>query len=172
MERYFVSRLYLLRHAKAGWALPGMRDFDRPLERTGRIDAEAMGREMHKRGYIPCMTLCSTALRACETLQGIACATDTGRVVLCESLYNEDAASYLATIRKKAEGEAVLVIGHNPMMEDLATAMSAMEDGGTPAVLDAGFPPAGLAVISFSAGLKNIAPGTGRLESFLTPAGI
>ncbi|RUX92559.1 histidine phosphatase family protein, partial [Mesorhizobium sp. M7A.F.Ca.CA.004.04.1.1] len=38
-----MSRLYLLRHAKAGWALPGMRDFDRPLDASGRSDAEMMG---------------------------------------------------------------------------------------------------------------------------------
>ena len=31
-----MSRLYLLRHAKAGWALPGVRDFDRPLDASGR----------------------------------------------------------------------------------------------------------------------------------------
>ncbi|TIV15839.1 MAG: histidine phosphatase family protein, partial [Mesorhizobium sp.] len=38
-----MSRLYLLRHAKAGWALPGVRDFDRPLDESGKADAEAMG---------------------------------------------------------------------------------------------------------------------------------
>src|SRR5438445_2481303 len=54
----WVSRLYLLRHAKAGWALPGMRDFDRPLDASGRADAEIMGTAMRSRGYIPDLTLC------------------------------------------------------------------------------------------------------------------
>ncbi|TIX99998.1 MAG: histidine phosphatase family protein, partial [Mesorhizobium sp.] len=41
-----MSKLYLLRHAKAGWALPGMRDFDRPLDASGIADAETMGAAM------------------------------------------------------------------------------------------------------------------------------
>ncbi|RUZ11954.1 histidine phosphatase family protein, partial [Mesorhizobium sp. M7A.F.Ca.US.007.01.2.1] len=47
-----MSRLYLLRHAKAGWALPGMRDFDRPLDASGRADAEMMGAAMRSRLYV------------------------------------------------------------------------------------------------------------------------
>ncbi len=37
-----MNRLFLLRHAKAGWALPGVRDFDRPLDASGIADAEAL----------------------------------------------------------------------------------------------------------------------------------
>ncbi|RVB55078.1 histidine phosphatase family protein, partial [Mesorhizobium sp. M7A.F.Ca.CA.004.06.1.1] len=64
-----MSRLYLLRHAKAGWALPGMRDFDRPLDASGRSDAEMMGAAMRSRLYVPDRTLCSNAKRAKETLE-------------------------------------------------------------------------------------------------------
>ena len=52
-----MSWLYLLRHAKAGWAAPGMRDFDRPLDDTGLADAEAMGRTMRAQRLVPDLTL-------------------------------------------------------------------------------------------------------------------
>jgi phosphohistidine phosphatase len=165
-----VGRLFLLRHAKAGWALPGVRDFDRPLEASGRADAEAAGAEMHCRGYVPDITLCSNALRARETLEGIAGHADTGRVLFCDKLYSDDAAGYLALIHENADSGSVLVIGHNPMMEDLAAAISGSGDPSARAALSSGFPTAGLAVIAFPGSLKHASPGNGYLEAFYMPA--
>ena len=63
-----MSRLYLLRHSKAGWALPGVRDFDRPLDASGLADAERLGLAMRAAAHVPDLTLCSNARRARETL--------------------------------------------------------------------------------------------------------
>ncbi len=164
-----MARLFLLRHAKAGWAQPGMRDFDRALEPSGTADEEAIGAAMRANGYVPDLTLCSTAVRARQTLEGIAGHTDTGRVIYLDALYSEDAASYLAAIRENGRSGSLLVIGHNPMMEDLATAASAGGDIEARALLGHGFPTSGLAVISFEGGLESAAPGAGRLDAFLRP---
>jgi phosphohistidine phosphatase len=166
-----VSRLYLLRHAKAQWASPGMRDFDRPLEESGRVDAGRTGIQMRLRGYVPDVTLCSTAVRARETLQEVAGEADTGRVVFDARLYSEDAAFYLDLVRENASGGSIMVVGHNPMMEDLATALSGDGESAAIATLGLGFPTAGLAVIGFPAGLDRVAPGKGRLEAFVVPGG-
>ena len=165
-----VSRLYLLRHAKAGWALPGVRDFDRPLDASGRADAEAMGAAMQARGYIPDLTLCSNAKRARETLEGLANQTDTGKVLFLDTLYSEDAAGYLSTIRGNGGTGSLLVIGHNPMTEDLALAVSGDGDEMARAMLSHGFPTSGLAVVRFAGDLAKAAQGDGYLEAFLTPA--
>lgn len=165
-----MSRLYLLRHAKAGWALPGVRDFERPLDSSGHADAEAIGVAMRACGYVPDLTLCSNAKRARETLAGLAGQTDTGRVVYLDKLYSEDATGYLEIIVENGAAEFVLVIGHNPMMEDLAMAVSGSGDDQAQATLNAGFPTSGLAVIDFEGSLRNAAPGKGRLEAFFTPA--
>ncbi|SDA41094.1 phosphohistidine phosphatase [Mesorhizobium qingshengii] len=165
-----VSRLYLLRHAKAGWALPGVRDFDRPLDASGRADAEAMGAAMKARGYIPDLTLCSSAKRARETLEGLANQTDTGKVLFLDTLYSEDAAGYLSIIRGNGGSGSLLVIGHNPMTEDLALAVSGDGDETARAMLSHGFPTSGLAVVRFGADLAKAAQGAGYLEAFLTPA--
>jgi phosphohistidine phosphatase len=170
-EERSLGRLFLLRHAKAGWALPGVRDFDRPLDASGHADAEAAGAEMRSRGYVPDITLCSNALRARETLEGVAGQADTGRVVFSDRLYSEDAAGYLALIHESANSGSILVIGHNPMMEDLATAISGDGDPSARATLSSGFPTSGLAVIAFPGGLEDASPGKGYLEAFHTPAG-
>ncbi|TPM37157.1 histidine phosphatase family protein [Mesorhizobium sp. B2-3-4] len=165
-----MSRLFLLRHAKAGWALPGMRDFDRPLDASGRADAEKMGTAMRSRSYVPDLTLCSNARRARETLEGVAGQSDTGKVLFFDSLYSEDAAGYLRLIRDHGRSGSLLVIGHNPMTEDLAMAVSG--DGGETAraMLNHGFPTSGLAVVRFPGDLVKATQGAGYLEAFLTPA--
>lgn len=164
-----MSRLFLLRHAKAGWALPGMRDFDRPLDAEGTADAEATGLAMRAHGYIPELTLCSNAVRARQTLEGIAGTADTGRVLYFDDLYREDASGYLSIIRKSGSVGALLVIGHNPMMEDLALALAPKGDDDARATLHAGFPTSGLAILRFPGNLSEALPGTGYLEAVLAP---
>ena len=165
-----MARLFLLRHAKASWAPPGMRDFDRALEPAGVADAEAVGEAMRAHAFVPDLTLCSTAARARQTLEGVAAHADTGRVLFLDALYSEDATGYLAIVRRHGSAGSLLIIGHNPMMEDLAAAVSGEGEDEARAILDYGFPTSGLAVIGFPGGLAAAAPGAGRLEAFLTPS--
>lgn len=165
-----MARLFLLRHAKAGWAMPGMRDFDRALEASGVADAEQVGEAMRAHSFVPDLTLCSTAARARQTLEGIAGHADTGRVVFLDALYTQDAAGYLAIIREHGSAGSLLVIGHNPMMEDLAMAVAGDGEQEAREALASGFPTSGLAVVRFDQGLDEATTGAGYLEAFLTPA--
>lgn len=165
-----MSKLYLLRHAKAGWALPGVRDFDRPLTAAGVADAEATGAAMRAGGHVPDLTLCSNALRCRETLEGVAIHADTGRVLFLDKLYTEDAAGYLSIIREHDDIGSLLIIGHNPMTEDLAMALAGSGDEHAREIMAYGFPTSGFAAIRFDDGLKAAKPGSGYLEAFVTPA--
>ncbi len=164
-----MGTLYLLRHAKAGWALPGVRDFDRPLDETGKNDAEIIGDTMNLNGYVPDLTVCSGALRARQTFEGVAAKADTGRVVFDDNLYITDAAGYLDIIKANCAADSILIIGHNPMIEDLAMAVSGQGDDMAKSTLNRGFPTSGLAVIRFDEGLCGAAPTKGFLESFHAP---
>jgi len=164
-----VNRLYLLRHARAGWAMPGVRDFDRALDDVGVADAQATGAAMAAAGYVPDLTLCSNARRARETLEGVVGHTDVGRVLFFDQLYTEDATGYLALIRDHGGFGSLLVIGHNPMMEDLAMAIAGDGEPEAREALANGFPTCGLAVIRFEHSLDGAEPGAGHLEAFLTP---
>jgi len=148
-----------------------MRDFDRPLEPSGRLDAQAIGAAMHARNFVPDLTLCSTAARARQTLEGVAMKADTGRVHFLESLYSDDASGYIETVRRHGEHSTLLVVGHNPMMEDLAAGMSGDGDPGARSLLGSGFPPSGLAVLRFDGGLDTVGRSSGFLEAFVTPQG-
>lgn len=123
---------------------------------------------MTELGYVPHVTLCSGALRARQTLEGVAAMADTGRVHFDDTLYITDAAGYLDIIREHCTAESIMIIGHNPMMEDLAMAVSGSGDEEAKGTLNAGFPTSGLAVVRFDGGLCAAAPGAGYLEAFHT----
>ena len=164
-----MSRLLLLRHSRAGWAAPGMRDFDRPLEPAGRADAEAIGAAIAV-SYGPDLILCSSARRARETFESIQPRLGEARVIYSDELYGTDSAGYVDFIRKKATGDQVLLVGHNPMMEDVAMVLSGDGHGRARDLLYSGFPTSALAVIRFGTPLSEAAPGTGYLEAFISPA--
>jgi phosphohistidine phosphatase len=164
------SRLFLLRHAKAGWAQPGMRDFDRPLNVKGIADARALGARMRDLGIHPEMTVCSTARRCRETLDLLAGEADAGMVVHTDALYSDDATGYLAEVRRHPDRNALMIVGHNPMTEDLAQALAGSGDKAAAAALARGFPTCGLAILRFDGGLSHAAPGKGVIEAFLTPS--
>ena len=56
-------RLYLVRHAHAGWAMPGVSDFDRPLDEAGRLEARDVAEQAALAGLIPDNLVFSPALR-------------------------------------------------------------------------------------------------------------
>ena len=150
-----------------------MRDFDRPLDAAGKADAEAIGAAMRTCGYAPELILCSSARRARETLDGLYkhSTIDHRRVSFMDSLYSEDAYGYLTIIHEYGRNTpSMMVIGHNPMMEDLAMAISGDGEDQARGSMIGGFPTSGLAVIRFNDGIGEAAPGKGYLEAFITPA--
>ncbi|CAN4089945.1 unnamed protein product [Withania somnifera] len=64
-----ARRLILLRHAKSSWKDRSIRDHDRPLSRTGQLDAIKLSQNLLKLGWIPQLILSSDALRTRETLK-------------------------------------------------------------------------------------------------------
>lgn len=164
-----MTMLFLLRHAKARWAEPGSRDYERALEPSGKADAETVAAAMLLAGYQPELVLCSGARRARETWDAAARHLDVADVRYLDGLYSSDAAGYLDIIRAAGSAGSVLVIGHNPMMEDLAMALSCDGDTDALAAVAGGFPTAGLAAIRFKTPLASIAPEDGYLEDFITP---
>lgn len=167
-----MSQLFLLRHAKADWAKPGMRDFDRPLKERGRKNAETIGTAMHAAGFVPDRVICSKAARAVETWESVSTTliADGCKVEFTDALYGSDASGYLRVVNEVFDSDRMLLIGHNPMMEDIAFALAGDGDEAALANLEKGFPTAGMAAIKFATPLCEVSPGKGILEAFLTPS--
>lgn len=163
-----MSRVYLLRHATAAVAAPGKRDFDRELTAEGAETAQALGKTMALQHLAPDVVICSTAARARQTFVATSLAQPF-RLIETETLYSSGTEGYLAAIRDTPDASSVMLVGHNPTMEDLALGLCGHGDPALLNRLQHGFPTCGLAVIDFDGPLSDIAPESGTLHAFLTP---
>lgn len=164
-----TSRLFLLRHAHSSWALPGQRDHQRPLDERGRREAPLVGAAFARLGLAIDRILVSTATRAQETIEafGPFLPADVDRRSLDE-LYALGPEAYVAAARHSGVSNLMLV-GHNPMVEEAAASLAGDGDAGALEALRMGFPTAGLAILEFSVPLAEIAPASGHLAALLAP---
>lgn len=171
-----MKRLFLLRHAKTEAALGAKQDIDRVLLERGRRDAIAMAQYFVGRGLGCERVLCSTAARTRETLalfQPVALAHATQDIR--DDLYLAEATELLDIVRSLDDKvSSVMLIGHNPGMEELALMLA-----GPPLSIEAEalhrrlrekFSTSALAVIGFDVPLwRDLRPGRGVLEDFMRP---
>jgi phosphohistidine phosphatase len=116
-----MKRLYLLRHAKSSWKDTSLPDHDRPLAGRGRRAAKAIARHLREQDLAPQLVLCSTARRARETLERIQSDLCAATVELEHDLYAASADALLERLRRLPDTvESVMLIGHNPGLQDLA----------------------------------------------------
>jgi phosphohistidine phosphatase len=118
----------------------------------------------------PELVLCSSALRTRETLARILPGLGPELTVRIESaLYSFEAEQLLQRLREAPGGVgSVMVIGHNPAMQELASVIAA--GGNRLDELRKGFPTAALAELDLRVGSwRELAPGSGRLTRFVVP---
>lgn len=166
--------LSVLRHAKSSWDDPGQADVDRPLAKRGVKAARRMGAFMAEKGLAPDFVLCSSAERARATLALILPELSRAphRVLFEDGLYLAEAGALLKRLRKiPKNARHVLLVGHNPGLEDLVLELAGKGPADELAALRAKFPTAALAVVEFEQkSWRDIEPGSGRLALFMTPA--
>lgn len=159
-----MKTLFLLRHAKSSWADAGQPDFARPLNERGQKAAPLMGRFMRRENLQPDLVLSSPATRARETITLVA---EAGKF-LCEVRYDEriyeaSLARLLEIMTQLEEStDAVLLVGHNPGMEELVLNLTGEQQH---------MPTAALACITLNIEKwsKARAEGSGQLERLIRP---
>jgi phosphohistidine phosphatase len=120
-----MHRLHLLRHAKSGWD-NDLEDAERPLSKRGRQAAQLIGETLPKAIGDVDLVLCSTALRTRETAElALSGFRPAPRVLFEENLYLATKEALIARLRQLGEAcGAVLVVGHNPGLHELAAALA------------------------------------------------
>jgi len=173
-----MRRLLLLRHAKAETAKPGRRDHDRILAERGRSDAERLGVYLSRHALVPEQALVSDSARTRETWTLLARAleprfddADAERVRVDSRIYEAAPETILQAIRETGpQVGTLLVVGHNPGLQQLAAVLIASGDVDARQRLQESFPTAALAVIHFATDdWAQVHPSGGRLEHFITP---
>ncbi len=149
--------LVLLRHAKSDWS-GGEPDLRRPLADRGRRQAAEAGRWLAANIGTLDLAVVSPASRARHTWELAAAELDTPPAVrVDERAYAADDEDLLAVVRGlDADLGVVVLVGHNPGLEDLATLLAGeclpMKTSG-------------LAVFSLTAPWAAAGPGHARLRA-------
>jgi len=123
-----MSREFLfLRHGKA--ANPsGVVDFDRPLTERGVRQARDVGAWLLANDALPDAVLSSPALRALQTAEETvrAAGLDIAMIRTDARLYFNTSAKLKAALVSMADaGARLLVVGHNPWLEELVLEITA-----------------------------------------------
>ncbi len=118
MSRY----LLLLRHAKACKNQDDWPDHERPLTRTGKRQARAVGKHLRSLPSQPELILASTARRARSTARRVGKRLKPKpQRLLYPELYQAKPEDVLKLLQKvPGNPETLLLVGHNPCFEQLA----------------------------------------------------
>jgi phosphohistidine phosphatase len=164
-----TRQLFVLRHAKSSWDDPALPDHDRPLAPRGHRAVEVLRQHLQSNGIRPTLALCSSALRARETLEGVQPA---GKHLIEPELYEADAGALLERLRGIPEDvPSVMLIGHNPAVQVLVLQLA---DSGRPpgdelANARRKFATGSLATLEFEGSWRELGPGRARLIALVRP---
>jgi phosphohistidine phosphatase len=121
-----MKTLLVLRHGKSSWNDPTLDDHERPLNKRGRRDGSRMGKLVRKYGLMPDVVISSEAVRARLTAEAVVqSARYSGEILLDQQLYMASPADILSLLRTVRENaETVMIVGHNPGLEELVTQLT------------------------------------------------
>ena len=167
-----MHRLFVLRHAKSSWNNANLGDHERPLALRGQRAAEALADHVASLDPPPALVLCSTARRAQDTLEPIRARLPAETSVQIEDeLYGISAPGLLERLRAVPEDTpSVMVVGHNPTLEDLVKGLGRDGDAGLLARVHTKFPTGALATLTCPGPWKGLDWGAATLEGFVVPA--
>jgi phosphohistidine phosphatase len=113
-----MNELMIVRHAKSSWEDDTISDFERPLNDRGRREAKDMAKQLAESDWRPELIVCSTALRAQQTMAFFVQAIDQDNqipVVHEKDIYDATIASLLDIVNGlPPQTKRVLIFGHNP----------------------------------------------------------
>jgi phosphohistidine phosphatase len=116
-----MRELFLLRHAKSVTGDPDLRDFDRPLSEPGKKEAQRIGKYIKQQDLDFALLLSSPAVQARETAELVLKSAQLVVEVRYDPLIYEAGAKQLLAVISHVEDEwnSVLLVGHNPGIEEL-----------------------------------------------------
>lgn len=168
-----MKTVYLLRHAKAEMAAGNQQDIDRKLAPAGREACSIMGVYLNEKGYLPDFVLCSSAARTQETFElTMAAAGISPPHQIDKRLYATTVEQIIARLKLLNDDlGAVLVVGHNPVVHQLALTLARPAENELRSALEMKYPTGALTVLRFAVDFwDDIGHWKGELADFMRPS--
>lgn len=165
-----MKSLTLLRHAKSDWTDAVKRDFDRPLNDRGCRAARTMGAYMRREELSFDHVVASPARRVRDTLAEVERGLGaTLSVTFDDAVYLASSSTLLELVQDLDDSVArVLLVGHNPGLEELALELAAEADSPLRHEVEIKYPTATLAEIAFDVD-RWMNASAGKLTRFVRP---
>ena len=117
--------LILFRHAKSDWDADYNGDHERPLANRGVNAAMTMGRLLASSGKLPDLIVCSTAVRAKQTLE---LANQSGKwnceTQFTDDLYEASVTNVIRLVQQLSKDiNSVMLVGHEPTWSYLTSTL-------------------------------------------------
>lgn len=165
--------LFIVRHAKSDWSDNFTNDFDRPLAKRGEKSLPIITNWLDSQRIQPGLLISSPAKRAQQTAEAIIRELNIPeqQIVFDDRLYLASSDTLVAVLSEVAGvykyPESVMLVGHNPGLENLVTLLC---DDPLPYTKDGRLLTTGNVVqLRFEQSWKNIRAKQGRLINFIRP---
>jgi phosphohistidine phosphatase len=116
-----MKTVLIMRHAKSSWDKAFTADHDRPLKKRGKHDSPRMGRLIREQDLVPDLIITSSAKRAVATAEAVALACGyEHEIEVTREFYHAGVDAYIDWLQSLPDHcHRVLIVGHNPGMEEL-----------------------------------------------------
>jgi len=159
-----MKTIYLIRHAKSDWSIPGESDMERGLRKKGLKEIDTMGSYLTLRDISPDIILSSCALRAQETSNILAEKINfLGPKHYLEDLYSSSPELIKEIIMAQGdEYSKIFIVGHNQQLRELIFILSAKHIKKIPSL--------GIVAIEFDIqNWEELEQIQGKVDFFITP---
>lgn len=158
-----MRELILLRHAHAEAATLGADDSERALSPIGKQEAQAAGEWLKSHALKPDRILCSPSKRTRETTDRVCSVLGDVELLISDDIYEASPGTLLDLIEDNSDANRLLVVGHNPGLEQLVALLNSGQSSDF-----RGMPPAAIAVLTVDKE-KPFEPGSAELKAFWWP---
>ena len=157
-----MPTLVLVRHAQAAYSYP---DHERPLTHAGVDQAARLGGVLSREIGAFDVAVCSDAARAQQTFAEISQRVHVGESWFDRGVYNA-AEEDILTLARTFEGNAALIVGHEPTISGAGYVLAREVDRSEVA---RGVPTATALILSFDGSWEDLVPTSCTLSVLLNP---
>ncbi|PJZ69985.1 phosphohistidine phosphatase [Leptospira perolatii] len=131
-----MKSIHLIRHSKSDWETKFSSDKERPLSDRGIKNAKSLRKYIEKFEFFVDLAFISSSKRTTDTYRILTKNLSISKQAkVSDEIYEFEALDFIKMLQRIDEKKSsVLLLGHNPSLEDLANMLVVGSDSRTPSI--------------------------------------